>query len=313
METLNPNKTFSFTHTEFILYGFPGISKSRRLLAIPFFIIYIVILTGNSLIIYKIWVEKSLQFPMYYLISLLFHVNISCTTAIVPNMLMGLVFGLDHISLWGCLCQMFFMYTTVMFESCVLLIMALDRYVAICKPLRYHDIMSRRLLLQLSIVGFVQSSLFISPIIIVASQVQFCASNTILNFACENVPVLNLGCGDISRNHIVGLVVRILVTAMDICLLLISYVRILYIAMKIVTGKSRHKTLHTCSTHLLVVVLNYSCGLLSSVSYRMTLSTDIQNLYSAIYYLFPSTVHPIIYGFRMAEIRTCIIQSLRRK
>ncbi|KAM4796259.1 olfactory receptor 52N2-like [Rhinophrynus dorsalis] len=313
METLNPNKTFSFSHTEFILFGFPGISKSRRLLAIPFFIIYIVILTVNIIIIYKIWVEKSLQFPMYYLISLLFNVNISCATTIVPNTLMGFLFGLNHISLWGCLCQMFFIYTTVMFESCVLLIMALDRYVAICKPLRYHDIMSRRLLLQLSIASIVKSCLFISPIIIVASQVQFCASNTILDFACENVPLLNLGCGDISRNHIAGLVVRILVTAMVICLLFISYMRIIYIAMKIVTVKSRHKTLHTCSTHLFVVVLNYSCGLFYSFSYRMTLSADLQNLYSAIYYLFPSTVHPVIYGFRMTKITICVIQLLRRK
>ncbi|XP_075053981.1 olfactory receptor 56B1-like [Mixophyes fleayi] len=313
MDILYRNQTSSFSHTEFILHGFPGISKSREVLAIPFFTVYMVILSGNFLIIYRIWVEKSLQAPMYSLISLLFEVNISCTTAIVPNTLISLLFRLNYISLGGCLFQMFFMYTTVMFESNVLLLMAYDRYVAICKPLHYHDIMTSRLLVLLSIFGFIECSLLVSPIIIVASQVQFCSSNVILDFACENMVLLNLGCGDIPKIQIVGLMVRILVTAMDITFLLISYSKILYTAMNIVTGKARHKTLHTCGTHLSVVVLNYSCGLLSSISYRMQISLDVQNLTSAIYYLFPATVHPLIYGYRVKEIRACFVKTWKKK
>ncbi|KAM4697319.1 olfactory receptor 52K1-like [Discoglossus pictus] len=310
---MNPNQSNSFSHTDFILFGFSGLSNYRQLLAIPFLIIYVIILNGNCLIIYRIWVEKSLQAPMYILISVLFAVNISCATAIVPNMLLGLLFGLDHISLGGCLFQMFFIYTAVMFESNVLLVMALDRYVAICNPLRYYDIMTKSLLVQLSIIGFVECSLFASPIIIVAAHVNFCRSNIILNFACENMVLLNLGCGDTSKIQIVGLMVRIIVTAIDITFLLVSYLKILYTAMKIIIGKDRHKTLHTCSTHLLVVTLNYSCGLLSSIAYRMTISVDVQNLSSAIYYLVPATVHPIIYGVRVKEIKDCLLKLWKTK
>ncbi|XP_077155428.1 olfactory receptor 52P1-like [Ranitomeya variabilis] len=299
----------SLLYTEFVLRGFPGILSFRELLAIPFCSVYMLILSGNLILVYRIWVEKSLQAPMYQLLCLLFAVNICCTTAVVPSTMMALVCGVDRISLGGCLFQMFFMYTMVMFESNVLLLMALDRYVAICKPLRYHDIMTGRLILQLSILSFVECSLMVSPIIIVASWVEFCFSNLILDFVCENMVLLNLGCGNINNIQIVGLMVRILVTAMDITLLLMSYSRILYSAMKIVTGKARRKTLHTCGTHLCVVVLNYSCGLLSSIAYRMPISIDLQNLTSAIYYLFPATVHPLIYGYRVKEIRVCLIKS----
>ncbi|XP_075449394.1 olfactory receptor 51E2-like [Ascaphus truei] len=311
MEALSPNQTISYSHPEFVLFGFPGISESRQLLVIPFLSIYVVILTSNSLIIYRIWVEKSLQSPMYSLISLLFAVNISCTTAIVPKVLMGLLFGLNQISLTWCLLQMFIIYVTVVFESNILLLMALDRYVAICRPLRYHDIMNNRFLVQLSIIGLVHSSLFASPIIIVASQVQFCRSNIILNFACENMVLLNLACGDISKIQMVGLMVRIILTVSDVSLLLLSYLSILHTAMKIVVGKARNKALHTCSTHLLVAILNYLCGFLSSIAYRLHISLDVQNLSSAIYFLLPATVHPIIYGIRMKEIKDCLVKSWR--
>ncbi|XP_075703982.1 olfactory receptor 52N5-like [Rhinoderma darwinii] len=312
MDVLPNNRTSPSSHTEFVLRGFPGVSKSRELLAVPFFTVYVLILAGSLIIMYRIWMEKSLQSPMYYLIFLLFAVNMTCNTAIVPNTLVALLFGMEQISLGGCFFQMFFMYTMVMFESNVLLLMALDRYVAICKPLRYHDVMTGRLLLLLSIFGFVECNLLVSPIIIVASRVEFCFSNLILDFACENMVLLNLGCGNIDDIQIVGLMVRILVTAMDITLLLVSYSSILYAAMNVVTGKARHKTLHTCGTHLSVVVLNYSCGLLSSIAYRMPISINLQNLTSAIYYLFPATIHPFIYGYRVKEIRLCLIKAWTR-
>uniref|UniRef100_A0A8C5M6A8 Olfactory receptor n=1 Tax=Leptobrachium leishanense TaxID=445787 RepID=A0A8C5M6A8_9ANUR len=300
---LNPNTTVLVSHVDFILFGFPGMQTYRHLLTIPFFSVYVLILFGNVLIISRIWVESSLQSPMYKLIALLFAVNICYTTAIVPNAMMGLLFGRDHISLPGCLFQMFYIYTVVMFESNVLLMMALDRFVAICKPLRYHDIMTMRLLLQLSILSIVECSLFALPIIIVASQVEYCRSNVILDFACENMVLLNLGCGDMSKKEIVGLIVRIVATLISITILLVSYLKILISSMKIITGKARHKTLHTCGTHLLVVVLNYSCGLMSSIAYRMDLSVDVKNLLSAIYYLIPAVIHPVIYGLRVKEIK----------
>uniref|UniRef100_A0A1B8Y4M2 G-protein coupled receptors family 1 profile domain-containing protein n=1 Tax=Xenopus tropicalis TaxID=8364 RepID=A0A1B8Y4M2_XENTR len=221
-----------------------------------------IILMENFLIIYRIWVERSL--PMHSCICLLFVMDISCTTAIVPNMVMGLVFWHDHISLGSHLFQMFLVHTAGMFKSIVLMIMAPDRYLVICRPLN-SDIRNMHLLFNLFLIGLFDSSLFSSTIKMIASQVQFCRPNIIWNSACENMVLLNLDCGDISKIQVLGLMVRVLVTAMGISLLLVSYPYIFNSTMKIIIGKARHKNRYTCSTHLIVVMLNWSCGLLFSI------------------------------------------------
>ncbi|KAM4796261.1 olfactory receptor 52E8-like [Rhinophrynus dorsalis] len=314
MESVNANQT-SFSYTEFILFGFPGLTGARQILSIPFFSLYMMILAGNSLIICRIWVDKNLQSPMHWLISLLFAINICSTTAILPKFLLGLLFNLNHISLTSCLIQMFYIYFMAICESGVVLLMSLDRYIAICRPLRYHVIMTKSLLFWLSFIALLRSCLLVCPLVIYTSLVHFCRSNIILNFACENMGLLNLGCGGTAKPQIAGLVVRILVTVVDVTLLLISYSNILYTAMKTVSGKSRHKALHTCGTHLLVAMLVYMSALASSIVYRMEMSVthDVQNLFSAIYLMVPATLNPFIYGFRVTEIRQSLLKFWRRQ
>uniref|UniRef100_A0A1B8Y4R3 Olfactory receptor n=1 Tax=Xenopus tropicalis TaxID=8364 RepID=A0A1B8Y4R3_XENTR len=314
MDTTSELNT-SFSHTDFLLMGFPGIAVSRPILVIPFLFIYIGILMGNSLLMYRIWVEPSLQYPMYWLISLLFAVNLSCTTSIMPKFLLGLAFGLNQISLSGCLIQMYLIYSAIVFESALVLIMALDRFVAICRPLHYHAIMTKHLLMWLNVINVARVLLLVSPIVVSFMKVPFCRSNTILSFACENMGLLSLGCGDISKLQIIGLVVRILVSVVDGGILFISYIKILYTAMKLVSGKAHNKALSTCGTHLMVAALIYSCGLLSSIVYRLgtSVSINVQNTISAIYYLFPAAVNPIIYGLRVSEIRICLEKAYGRR
>ncbi|KAM8975705.1 olfactory receptor 52K2-like [Pelodytes ibericus] len=313
METFSKSQNTSISHTYFILLSFPGISISQTFLLIPFLPIYIVILTGNCLVMHRIWVEKTLQSPMYSLISLLLAVNVVCTTAIMPRYLLGLAFGYNRISLSGCMMQMFFVYLAIVFESSVGLLMALDRYMAICKPLRYHSIMTNRFLVQLSLVCMARSFLLVTPIVILVSRLNFCDSNMILSFACENMALLKLGCGNVSMINLLGLLERTIVSVIDVSLLLASYLSIFSKAMKIAKGNSIHKALNTCCTHILAAFIIYTCGLLSSIVYRMATSIpiNIQNLVSALYYLFPAAVNPFIYGIRAKEIRVCLIKSYK--
>ncbi|XP_053312135.1 olfactory receptor 52K1-like [Spea bombifrons] len=314
-ERSSPNQTAILSHTEFLLYGFPGVSVSRSLLLIPFLSIYLVILAGNGLIMHRIWAEKTLHSPMYLLIFLLFAVNVSCTSAIVPKLLLGLAFGLNHISLDGCLLQMFVIYITVMTESGALLQMALDRYVAICKPLHYQNIMNNNFLVLLTFISLARSVFLVSPIVILVSRVNFCNSNIISSISCENMALLRIGCGNISRINLIGLLLRIIVSIIDGSLLLVSYVIILSTALKAARGQAFHKALHTCCTHMLVAFLIYLCGLLTSAVYRLdaSISVNVQNLVSAIYYLFPAAVNPVIYGLRVKEIRVCLKKSFKIK
>lgn len=315
MEVLHLNLTFDSSHTSFFLFGFPEFTEFRALLIIPFLSVYMAILFGNCLLIYRIWVEKTLQSMMYTLISLLFVVNLSCTNTILPPFLVSLVLTEYEISLGGCLVQMFFIYLSVVMESAVVLLMAFDRHMAICRPLRYHEIMTNRLLGQLALLCVIRSIILVCPIVISVSKVQFCGSNIIEGFACENMVLLKLGCGDISKMHITGLVVRVFVSALDGSLILISYLDILHTTMKTVKGQAIRKALNTCSTHLIVAILIYTCGFLSSIVYRMgtAVPTNGQNLVSAIYFLFPATVNPIIYGLRVKEIRICLVRVYERR
>ncbi|KAG8540571.1 hypothetical protein GDO81_019028 [Engystomops pustulosus] len=252
---------------------------------------------------------------MYILISILFTVNISCTTSVIPKLILGLSLDMNEVTLSGCLVQMFYIYFMAIFESGVILSMAMDRYVAICRPLRYNDIMSSRTLVYMAIIGGARGALLVSPMVISASNVQYCKSNIILNFVCENMGLLSLACGDISKQQVVGLLVRIFITILDSGLLLFSYSSILYTAMKIISGKARHKALHTCGTHLVVAMLMYTCALVSSVVYRMHshVSYDVQNLFNAIYLMVPATLNPFIYGLGVKEIRLSMTRSWQRR
>ncbi|KAM4045578.1 olfactory receptor 52K1-like [Anomaloglossus baeobatrachus] len=276
-------------------------------------------MVSNGIIVYRISLDTTLQSPMYLLIGLLFLVNVACTTTFMPKFLLGLVSDLNQITLSGCLVQMWFIYVIVTFESTVILLMALDRYVAICKPLRYHDIMTNRFLSLLTWTSLARSVVLMTPIVYLDSRVKFCKSNVILNFVCENMGLLKLACGDISRIQAIGLIVRMAITVVDGSLLLISYLTILHTAMFILK-QSRNKALNTCSSHILVALTIYASSILSALIYRLetSVSVDIQNLTSAIYFLFPATINPIIYGVRVKEIRLSlkkmreIISSFRK-
>ncbi|KAE8628230.1 hypothetical protein XENTR_v10007409 [Xenopus tropicalis] len=314
MEPGISNQSFIFSYTDFTLLGFPGISRWRPLLAIPFFSVYLVILSGNSLIIHLIYTEKTLHSPMYLLISVLFTISITISTAILPKFLLDLLFHLNQVSLTGCLLQMFSIYFMSICESSVILIMSLDRYVAICRPLRYHNIMTKRFLISLTVIVIIRNCLFICPLVALTSMVHFCRSNIILHFACENMALLSLGCGDTTKPQIAGLIVRILVNGLDVGLLLLSYSTILYTAMKTVTGKSRHKALNTCGTHLLVAMVLYVNGLASSIVLRMDtiLSTDVKNLFTALYLIAPASLYPFIYGLRVSDIKKSLVKYWKK-
>ncbi|XP_060119828.1 olfactory receptor 52K1-like [Heteronotia binoei] len=313
MSGRSQNGSVNVSYTEFLLLAFPGLQKSRYLLAIPFFCLYILIVVGNSMLIYTIRVESSLHSPMYTLIALLFGVNICGTTVVLPMMLLSFVFGALRISLTACLVQMFFLYFVLMVDYNILLMMALDRYVAICHPLRYMDIMTRKLIVILTLVALARSMSVVSPVVILASQVTFCRSNIIRHFVCEHMALMRLSCSDISRNSIVGLLARTITIIFDVSFFLTSYSRIIHAALRITSGHLRNKAFHTCGSHLLVILTVYSSSLISSAVFRLAKSAtqDVHNLISAVYLLLPLAVNPVIYGLRTKEIRNNFLKLFK--
>lgn len=299
------NGSSNVSYTSFLLVGFPGLQESRALLVLPFLSLYLVIVSTNALVTYTVVAQRSLHQPMYLLIALLLAVNICTATTVVPAMLFSFSTHFNRVSLPCCLVQMFCIYFFIVFDCNILLVMALDRYVAICYPLRYAEIVTGHLLAGLVGVAAVRSTCIVAPVVGLASQVSFCRSDIIHHFACEHMALMKLSCGDISLNKTVGLTVRVFNRVLDMLLLGTSYSRIIHAAFRISSAGARSKALNTCGSHLLVIFTVYSSTMSSSIVYRVarTASQDVHNLLSAFYLLLPCLVNPVIYGARTKEIR----------
>lgn len=148
------NSTANVSYVEFTLVPFPGLQELRPFLAIPFFCLFLLIVT--TIVIYTVKTEESLHSPMCLLIALLLTVNLFGTFAILPRMLFSLLLPASHISPTECLVQMFFLYFTIFLDCNVLLIMALDRFLAICHPLRYAELMTIKLLSHLTLLSLLR-------------------------------------------------------------------------------------------------------------------------------------------------------------
>ncbi|XP_007527604.1 olfactory receptor 52K1-like [Erinaceus europaeus] len=299
------NASSNASYTSFLLVGFPGLREARALLVLPFLGLYLVIVSANALVIHTVAVQRSLQQPMYLLIALLLAVNICTATTVIPAMLFSFSAHFNRISLACCLIQMFCIYFLIVFDCNILLVMALDRFVAICYPLRYPEIVTGQLLTGLVGLAAARSTCIVAPVVGLASRVRFCRSDVIQHFACEHMALMKLSCGDVSLNKRVGLAVRVFNRVLDMLWLGASYSRIIHAAFRISSGGARSKALNTCGSHLLVIFTVYSSTMSSSIVYRVarTASQDVHNLLSAFYLLLPCLVNPIIYGARTKEIR----------
>ncbi|XP_030186624.1 olfactory receptor 52L1-like [Lynx canadensis] len=302
---------FNISYTNFFLVGFPGLREWQPLLVLPLTFLYVTIISANVLVIHTVVAQRSLHQPMYMLIALLLAVNICAATAVMPKMLEGFVHYANPMSLHGCLDQMFFIYFTLL-DYNILLAMALDRYVAICHPLHYTDLITSHLLGVLAILALTRSLEVAVPLVVLTSRGRFCQTMVIRHFACEYIALLSIACGDLTFNKGLGLTMRLVTVTLDLALLGTSYTRIIYAAFWISSGRAQAKALHTCGSHLLVILTIYLSGLSTSIVFQVakTVSPDVQNLLSAIYLLLPGSLNPIIYGVQTREIRQHVEKML---
>ncbi|MBN3297280.1 olfactory receptor 52E8-like [Amia ocellicauda] len=292
------------SHTEFFLLGFHGLGEYRKYIFIPFFLISVLSFVGNAALIFTIKTGSSLHSPMYVLICINACVDLTLPIIFVPKMLLSFLFDLSGITLLGCLVQMFFIHFVSSFQSTVLLGMALDRYVAICIPLRYNDYVNISTFFKFSVVVILRNMFFVLLVVVLASPLSFCLSNVIDDCFCQHMALVSLACGNTSKNSIIGLLSVFSITVTDAVLIVISYIKIFSDVFK-THSKSSEKALHTCGTHLIVTGVSFSFTMTSFLAYRFksSLPPNIHNLISVTYLLLPSTFHPIIYGIRTKAIR----------
>ncbi|XP_057579267.1 olfactory receptor 13C9-like [Hippopotamus amphibius kiboko] len=304
---------------EFFLKGLSGYPRLELLFFVLILIMYVVILLGNGTLILISILDSHLHTPMYFFLGNLSFLDICYTTTSIPSTLVTFLSERKTISFSGCAAQMFLglaMGTT----ECVLLgMMAFDRYVAICSPLRYSVIMSKDSYVPMAaaswIIGVVNSAVQTAFVV----QLPFCRNNVINHFSCEILAVMKLACADISGNEFIMLVATALFNLIPLLLIVISYSFIISSILKIRTSEGRSKAFSTCSAHLTVVIIFYGTILFMYMKPKSkeTLNSDgmdaIEKLISIFYGVVTPMINPLIYSLRNKDVKEAVTHLFNRK
>nr|XP_010950976.1 olfactory receptor 52B4-like [Camelus bactrianus] len=303
------------SHTVFHLLGIPGLEDQHMWISIPFFISYTIALLGNSLLICIILTKHSLREPMYLFLCMLAGADLVLSTCTVPQTLAIFWLRAGEISLDRCITQVFFLSSTFISESGILLVMAFDRCIAICYPLRYTTILTHALIGKIGVTIFLRSYSTILPIVFLMKRLNFCRSNILPNTACKHIVLAHVSCDDIRVNIWYGFFVLMSTLVIDVVLIFISYVLILRAVFCIPTRDARHKALNTCGAHICVIILFYAPGIFSVLTQRFghNISPHIHVLLAIVYILAPPMLNPIIYGVKTKQIRDQVVRVFFRK
>ena len=225
--TMSISNTTVFMPSEFTLIGIPGLESVHCCIRIPYCAMYLMAMIGNSLLLIIIKSEHSLHQPKYIFLGMLGVTDIALSTSIVPKMLGIFWFHVTEIHFDCCLLQMWLIHTFQGIESGILLAMALDRYVAICYPLRHVAIFSHKLVTQIAAMVTLRAAIFVAPcLVLIKLRLQFYHTTVISHSYCEHMAVVKLAAENIRVNKIYGLFVAFTVAGLDIVLITLSYVQI---------------------------------------------------------------------------------------
>ena len=291
----------------FILVGIPGLQSFHLWLALSLSTMYTTALLGNTLIVAVIWVDSTLQEPMYCFLCVLAAMDMVMASSVVPKMVSIFSSGDNAISFNACFTQMYFVHAAAAVETGLLLAMAFDRYVAICKPLHYKRILTPRVMLGMSVTIIIRAIMSMTPLSWMVSHLPFCGSNVVLHSYCEHMAVAKLACADPRPSSLYSLIVSSIIVGSDVAFIAASYILILQTVFSLSSKNAQLKALSTCGSHVGIMALYYLPGMASI--YVAWLGEDIvplctQVLLADFYLIIPPSLNPIIYGLRMKQIRT---------
>ena len=303
----------SLTPKLFILNGVPGLETAHIWISLPFCFMYIIAVVGNCGLIYLISHEEALHHPMYYFLALLSFIDVTLCTTTVPNMLCIFWFNLKEIDFNGCLAQMFFVHMLTGMESGVLMLMALDRYVAICYPLRYATILTSAVIAKAGLATLLRGVMLIFPFTFLTKRLPYCRGNFIPHTYCDHMSVAKVSCGNFRVNAIYGLMVALLIGVFDMCCIAVSYTMILRAVVSLSSTDARHKAFSTCTSHICAIGITYVPAFFTFFTHRFgghSVPHHIHIIVANLYLLLPPTMNPIVYGIKTKLICEGVIKFL---
>ncbi|KAG8431872.1 hypothetical protein GDO86_019664 [Hymenochirus boettgeri] len=292
-----------------ILVGFPGLpQRLYGLVSVLMFLIYMASLLANGTVILLVILKANLHQPMYVLIANLAISDLLFDTITLPKLIAKYWFGNGTMTFSACLLQMFLVHYFGSIDSFIIMLMAIDRYVAICKPLRYSAIITKKVLALSCTFSWVVLATFPAlTSVTLNSQIIFCdnITNKINSCFCTNIGVTSLSCTDITfvKQIVFGLAMVALLVPLSFILL--SYIIIIKTIRSSTRSENWQKAFHTCTTHLLVIILYYvpRVFVYSANQVKLIIDADINVLILCLYTFVPHVANPIIYCLRTKEIK----------
>ncbi|ELV09713.1 Olfactory receptor 4B1 [Tupaia chinensis] len=289
--------------TEFIITGLFQDPEVQRVCFVIFLPVYLATVVGNGLIVLTVTVSKSLHSPMYFFLSYLSLVEISYSSTVVPKFITDLLAEVKTISLEGCLAQIFFFHFFGVTEIFLLTVMAYDRYVAICKPLYYANIMDQPMCYRLVTGSWLGGMIHSIIQILVTVQLPFCGPNVIDHYFCDLHPLFKLACSDTFVEGVVVMANSGLIALCSFLILVSSYVVIL-VNLRNHSTEGRRKALSTCVSHITVVILFFGPAIFLYLRPSSTFAED--KLVAVFYTVITPMLNPIIYTLRNAEVKSAM-------
>ncbi|KAK2100821.1 hypothetical protein P7K49_022169 [Saguinus oedipus] len=290
--------------SQFVLMGFPGIHGWQHWLSLPLALLYLLALGANLLIMITIQHEPMLHEPMYHLLGILAVVDIGLATTIMPKILAILWFDAKAISLPECFSQIYAIHCFIFMESGIFLCMAVDRYLAICRPLQYPSIVTKAFVIKATGFMVLRNGLLTIPVPLLAAQRHYCSRNEIEHCLCSNLGVISLACDDITMNKFCQLMLAWVLVGSDMALVLFSYALILHSVLRLNSAEAMSKALSTCSSHLILILFFYTGIIVVSVTHLAEKKIPlIPVLLNVLHNVIPPALNPLVYALRMHKLR----------
>ncbi|XP_029030171.1 olfactory receptor 51F2-like [Betta splendens] len=290
----------------FYINGFTDIPHAQYYYVFLCFV-YIMTVVGNGFLMSVIYLVKTLHSAKYMIVFSLALTDLCGTTALIPKVLDTFLFDRRYIVYEACLSYMFFVYLFACLQSLTLLMMGFDRFVAICFPLSYHQIVTKAAVAVMLLCVWGSSLSVLVVVVGLIDHLSFCGSLVVKSFFCDHGPVYRLACNDTSLNYIIGTVALTLFDCIPLLLIAMTYVCIAFALSRIASGAERLKALKTCTSHVILVAVFFLPLLGTNIAGMTSYIHPIARMVNfTLTHTVPALLNPIIYSLRTEEVMKSI-------
>ncbi|XP_037655517.1 olfactory receptor 2G2-like [Choloepus didactylus] len=296
--------------TDFILLGFSDHPQLQEALFVVILIFYLLTILGNTTIILVSHLEPKLHMPMYFFLSHLSFLDLCFTSSVIPQLLVNLQDPMKAITYGGCIVQLYVSLALGSTECVLLAVMSYDRYIAVCRPLRYTVFMHPRLCMILASMAWlsgVATTLVQSTLTL---QLPFCGHHQVDHFICEVPVLIKLSCIDTTFNEAELFVASILFLIVPVSFIPVSYGYITWAVLQIKLTTGRQKAFGTCSSHLMVVIIFYGTIIFVYLQPAKSKYKDQGKFVSLFYTVVTPMLNPLIYTLRNKEFKGALKKVL---